>query len=109
MTPLDAAGAHPTQAPPLPRLVQIEPVGQCNLRCQMCPIQFRKDGALAAGGIWADARFHREPDRVNFGNMLTHGVDAIWNGGAYQRFRDQLSSDEPSSLCRSCSLYRGTF
>src|SRR5690606_22469877 len=23
---------------------QIEPVGQCNLRCQMCPIQFRRDG-----------------------------------------------------------------
>jgi MoaA/NifB/PqqE/SkfB family radical SAM enzyme len=29
---------------PLPRFVQIEPVGQCNLRCQMCPIQFRTDG-----------------------------------------------------------------
>lgn len=28
----------------LPRFVQIEPVGQCNLRCRMCPIQFRKDG-----------------------------------------------------------------
>lgn len=28
----------------LPSYVQIEPVGQCNLRCQMCPIQFRKDG-----------------------------------------------------------------
>src|SRR4051812_11535733 len=23
---------------------QFEPVGQCNLRCQMCPIQFRQDG-----------------------------------------------------------------
>lgn len=23
---------------------QIEPVGQCNLRCRMCPIQFRPDG-----------------------------------------------------------------
>jgi radical SAM protein with 4Fe4S-binding SPASM domain len=23
---------------------QIEPVGQCNLRCRMCPIQFREDG-----------------------------------------------------------------
>jgi MoaA/NifB/PqqE/SkfB family radical SAM enzyme len=31
-------------APPLPRYVQIEPVGQCNLRCRMCAIQFRKDG-----------------------------------------------------------------
>ncbi|MFL5244214.1 MAG: radical SAM protein [Gemmataceae bacterium] len=29
---------------PSPRYVQIEPVGQCNLRCQMCPIQFRQDG-----------------------------------------------------------------
>ncbi|MBS1189739.1 MAG: radical protein [Rhodocyclaceae bacterium] len=30
--------------PPLPRFVQIEPVGQCNLRCRMCPIAFRRDG-----------------------------------------------------------------
>ncbi len=29
---------------PLPDFLQIEPVGQCNLRCRMCPIQFRKDG-----------------------------------------------------------------
>lgn len=27
-----------------PLFAQIEPVGQCNLRCQMCPIQFRHDG-----------------------------------------------------------------
>ncbi len=29
---------------PLPSFLQVEPVGQCNLRCQMCPIQFRRDG-----------------------------------------------------------------
>lgn len=28
----------------LPSYVQMEPVGQCNLRCQMCAIQFRQDG-----------------------------------------------------------------
>ncbi len=28
---------------PLPRFVQIEPVGQCNLRCAMCTIQYRAD------------------------------------------------------------------
>ena len=28
----------------LPTYLQIEPVGQCNLRCQMCAIQFRQDG-----------------------------------------------------------------
>lgn len=29
---------------PLPRFIQIEPVGECNLRCRMCAIQFRTDG-----------------------------------------------------------------
>src|SRR3954454_3010515 len=29
---------------PLPRFLQVEPVGQCNLRCRMCPIPFRQDG-----------------------------------------------------------------
>jgi MoaA/NifB/PqqE/SkfB family radical SAM enzyme len=28
----------------LPTFLQVEPVGQCNLRCQMCAIQFRRDG-----------------------------------------------------------------
>jgi Radical SAM superfamily len=28
----------------LPRFLQVEPVGQCSLRCQMCPIQFPRDG-----------------------------------------------------------------
>src|SRR3954447_22411874 len=28
----------------LPTFLQVEPVGQCNLRCQMCAIPFRQDG-----------------------------------------------------------------
>ena len=28
----------------LPRFLQVEPVGQCNLRCRMCSIPFREDG-----------------------------------------------------------------
>jgi radical SAM protein with 4Fe4S-binding SPASM domain len=28
----------------LPQFVQIEPVGQCNLRCRMCPVMYREDG-----------------------------------------------------------------
>jgi len=31
-------------AVPLPKFVQIEPVGQCNLRCAMCSIQYRQAG-----------------------------------------------------------------
>jgi MoaA/NifB/PqqE/SkfB family radical SAM enzyme len=32
-----------TDLEPTPSYVQIEPVGVCNLRCQMCPISFRED------------------------------------------------------------------
>src|SRR5262249_37229567 len=39
-----AAEEVPMTAVPLPTFLQVEPVGQCNLRCQMCPIQFRTDG-----------------------------------------------------------------
>jgi hypothetical protein len=48
-----------------------------------------------------------------FFDMVTYaaeqGVEATWNGKDYQAFRDQLASDEPPEICRSCSVYSGTF
>jgi MoaA/NifB/PqqE/SkfB family radical SAM enzyme len=32
------------RARPLPPFLQLEPVGQCNLRCRMCAVPFREDG-----------------------------------------------------------------
>jgi radical SAM protein with 4Fe4S-binding SPASM domain len=49
------------------------------------------------------------PDRLHFGNMSEQDVEAVWNDPLYQKFRDQLSSDEPPEVCRSCSIYSGTF
>lgn len=49
------------------------------------------------------------PDRVNLGDMVTHGVEAVWNGPAYHAFRNQLASDQPPEVCRSCSIYKGIF
>ena len=49
------------------------------------------------------------PDRINFGKLDEQGVAATWNGAQYDHFRDQLSSDDPPEVCRSCSLYSGTF
>ena len=49
------------------------------------------------------------PDRANFGNMVEQGVEAIWNGAGFEAFRDQLASDEPPEICRSCAVYTGTF
>lgn len=49
------------------------------------------------------------PDRINFGKVTEQGVEPLWNSSEYQGFRDQLSSDEPPEICRSCSIYSGTF
>ena len=49
------------------------------------------------------------PDRINFGDMTERGVEAVWSGPAYQAFRDALSSESPPEVCRSCSVYSGTF
>jgi MoaA/NifB/PqqE/SkfB family radical SAM enzyme len=49
------------------------------------------------------------PDRLNFGSMAQQGVEAIWNGEAYETFRARLASDEPPEICTSCSVYTRTF
>jgi len=49
------------------------------------------------------------PDRVNFGNMAETGVKAVWTNEAYESFRHRLDSENPPEVCRSCSLYKGTF
>jgi len=49
------------------------------------------------------------PDRINFGALDSQDFAAIWSGPAYEAFREQLSSDEPPEVCRSCALYAGMF
>jgi radical SAM protein with 4Fe4S-binding SPASM domain len=49
------------------------------------------------------------PDRYTLGDLNQQDFAALWNGPAYQQFRAQLDSDEPPEVCRSCSVYSGTF
>ncbi len=49
------------------------------------------------------------PDRLNFGSAGERPVEQIWNGADFGRFREQLDSADAPGVCRSCSLYRGTF
>ena len=49
------------------------------------------------------------PDRIHFGNIAQTGVQALWNGSAYNQFRSALASEAPPEVCRSCSIYSGTF
>jgi radical SAM protein with 4Fe4S-binding SPASM domain len=49
------------------------------------------------------------PDRANMGNMFTEGAETVWNNEVYATFRQQLESDLPPEICRSCALYAGMF
>jgi len=49
------------------------------------------------------------PDRARLGNMVELGAEAVWSGAAYRDFRHRLASPVPPDICRTCSLYRGTF
>jgi radical SAM protein with 4Fe4S-binding SPASM domain len=49
------------------------------------------------------------PDRGNFGKVTDHTLASVWNSEAYNNFREQLDSGNPPDICRSCSLYWGTF
>jgi radical SAM protein with 4Fe4S-binding SPASM domain len=49
------------------------------------------------------------PDRVTLGDMAAQGVEPVWNGPAYERFRAALDSQTPPEICQTCSIYRGTF
>ncbi|WKB54299.1 radical SAM protein [Eleftheria terrae] len=64
---------------------------------------------LTAGGDMLPCCMVATPDRANFGNVLDTGVAARWQGEAAQRFRAQLNSAEPPSVCRHCALYHGAF
>ncbi len=43
-------------------------------------------------------------ESFRLGNYLHDGIDAVWHGAEYQRFREQLYSSEPPEACRNCGL-----
>jgi len=49
------------------------------------------------------------PDRGALGNVVRDGVEAVWNGDAYEEFRARLGSSDPPEICRSCSVYAHVF
>jgi MoaA/NifB/PqqE/SkfB family radical SAM enzyme len=43
-------------------------------------------------------------DSITLGNYLRDGVQAVWQGDAYRRFRERLYSSDPPACCRNCGL-----
>ncbi len=49
------------------------------------------------------------PDRITLGNAGEQTMSDIWNNESYAVFRKGLSSGDPPEICRSCSVFNGTF
>jgi radical SAM protein with 4Fe4S-binding SPASM domain len=49
------------------------------------------------------------PDRINFGSVVDRPLGEVWRSPDYEAFREQLGSDDPPELCRSCAVYHGIF
>ena len=49
------------------------------------------------------------PDTINMGLIMGDNLEEIWNGEAFEQFREQLASNQPPELCRYCSIYNGVF
>ena len=43
-------------------------------------------------------------EEITLGNYLRDGVQAVWGGELYRRFRRQLYSSEPPASCRNCGV-----
>ncbi|MCA1647551.1 MAG: radical SAM protein [Chloroflexi bacterium] len=43
-------------------------------------------------------------DSIKLGDYLRDGVQSVWHGDAYRRFRERLYSSEPPESCRNCGL-----
>ena len=69
----------------------------------------RRGAYLSYEGLAMPCCMIGTPDRLNLGNMAADGVAAVWNGEAYSAFRERLDGPDPPEICRSCSLYHGTF
>ena len=49
------------------------------------------------------------PDTIQMGLISGDNFEKVWNGEAYQKFREQLASNQPPDLCKFCSIYNGVF
>lgn len=79
---------------PLPRFVQIEPVGQCNLRCAMCAIQFREDVPQNRRGAFLPfAEFRRLLDQFgDVGELHLQGLgEPLMHPDFFRMVREAVS------------------
>jgi MoaA/NifB/PqqE/SkfB family radical SAM enzyme len=77
-----------------------EPWRACSRPLRLAYITAQGTALPCCVAPFTDAPF----DSIRLGNYLEDGVEAVWNGEAYRRFRERLYSSEPPASCRNCGL-----
>jgi MoaA/NifB/PqqE/SkfB family radical SAM enzyme len=94
------ADARPPRDGLLGGHVEQEPWRACSRPLRLAYITAQGTALPCCIAPFTDAPF----DSIVLGNYLRDGVDAVWHGEAYQRFRQQLYSSAPPAACRNCGL-----
>jgi MoaA/NifB/PqqE/SkfB family radical SAM enzyme len=82
------------------RSLRAEPWRACSRPLRLAYITAQGTALPCCIAPFTDTAF----DELRLGNYLTQGVEAVWNGAAYQHFRERLYSSEPPPSCRNCGL-----
>ncbi len=85
-----AARSEKVHRIPTPTYVQIEPVGQCNLRCTMCPINLREDKPLVGANKYMQFELYK---RIvdQFEHMETLHLQGLGEPMLHPKFFDMVS------------------
>jgi MoaA/NifB/PqqE/SkfB family radical SAM enzyme len=94
------ADALSPRASLLERAPAAEPWRACSRPLRLAYITAQGTALPCCIAPFTDAPF----DSIRLGNYLEDGVDTVWHGAAYQRFREQLYSSNPPASCRNCGL-----
>jgi len=94
------ADAQSPRASLLERAAQPEPWRACSRPLRLAYVTAQGTALPCCIAPFTDAPF----ESLRLGNYLEDGVEAVWHGAAYQRFREQLYSSEPPASCRNCGL-----
>jgi MoaA/NifB/PqqE/SkfB family radical SAM enzyme len=94
------ADARPPRAALLEHAPQQEPWRACSRPLRLAYITAQGTALPCCIAPFTDAPF----ESIRLGNYLGDGVQSVWQGPAYQRFREQLYSSSPPAACRNCGL-----
>jgi MoaA/NifB/PqqE/SkfB family radical SAM enzyme len=82
------------------RLSRSEPWRACSRPLRLAYVTAQGNALPCCIAPFTDAPY----EAIKLGNYVRDGVQAVWNGERYVRFRQQLASSNPPPSCRNCGV-----